>query len=84
MLRTYGRTDGQTEGRTDNQAQTNMLPQPLRSWGQNKDDACKKFLLYSAVAGAGVSVGGVANLLGDLSLLLIARSSPRVSARIPL
>ena len=26
-------TDGQTDGRTDGQAQTNMPPQLLRSWG---------------------------------------------------
>ena len=34
--RTDGRTDGQTVRRTDGQAQTNMPPQLLRSWGHNK------------------------------------------------
>ena len=29
----YGQTDGRTDGRTDGQAQTNMPPQLLRSWG---------------------------------------------------
>ena len=34
--RTDGRTDGLTDRRTDGQAQTNMPPQLLRSWGHKK------------------------------------------------
>ena len=34
--RTDRQTDGRTDGRTEGQAQTNILPQLLRSWGHKK------------------------------------------------